>query len=101
MAHQADSKAERKGRPPRRQTEQEFSQEFSHLWALCRDGDVGTGIVLRWRGMYDILAIAKRVTDDEQHQVAFATGSGMFEALHALNAVVGRDGWKEDKYAGK
>lgn len=99
MSVEGDKKLSGKGRkaPPRRQTEQEFRQEFSHLWSDFCYADEGHKILLKWRGMYDVVAVANRVTDDGEKQVIIATGSGMFEALHALNARIGRDEWKEDK----
>lgn len=87
----------RKGGRPRRQTEQEFRQEFSHVWSEYSYADEGHAIQLKWRGQYEVLAIAKRVTDEGDKQVCIATGTDMFAALHALNARMGRDEWKEDK----
>lgn len=99
MSVAGDKKIEhRKGkRPPQRHTEEYFRQELSHLWSELAYGDEGTKITLRWKGQFEVVGVVNRVTEDGDKEVCIATGSDLFSTLHALNARIGKDDWKEDK----
>lgn len=75
-----------------------FRQQLSNIAHTYDYADVGYSLKFTWRGQYDVFVVATRDTDEEGAQVAFASGTDFESALGAINAVLGRDAWKDDKF---